>query len=71
METWSVEKWKEAYGFDMGSEGFASQMDKFIGSKFRNPTNPKVGFAIANYDNSRAKKVLEFLIMILYPEKPT
>ena len=46
-------------------------MDKFIGGKFRNAANPKDGFTIANCKDSRAKRVLEFLISILYPEKPT
>ena len=53
----------------MGGEGFASRTDKFIGGKFWNAANPKDGFAIANYKDSKAKKVLEFLIPILYPEK--
>ena len=55
----------------MGGEGFASQMDKLIGGKFRNAANPKDGFAIADCEDSRAKRVLEFLIPILYPKKPT
>ena len=46
-------------------------MDKFIGGKFRNAANLKDGFAIADCEDSRAKRVLEFLIPILYPEKPT
>ena len=70
-ETWGAERWREAYGFSTGGEGFASRTDKFIGGKFRNTANPKDGFAIANYEDSRAKRVLEFLIPILYPEKPT
>ena len=55
----------------MGGERFASRTDKFIGSKFQNPANPKDGFAIADCEDSRAKKVLEFLIPIIYPKKPT
>ena len=66
-----MEKWKEAYGFSAGEEGFASRTDKFIGKKFRNAANPKDGFAIADCEDSRAKRVLEFLIPILYLEKPT
>ena len=54
-----------------GGEGFASQTDKFIGGKFHNVANPKDGFAIADCEDSRAKRVLEFHIPILYPEKPT
>ena len=71
LETWDAGKWREAYGFSAGGEGFASRTDRFIGGKFRNAANPKDEFAIANYEDSRAKRVLEFLIPILYPEKPT
>ena len=70
-ETWDTGRWREAYGFSVGGEGFASKMDKFIGGKFQNAANPKDGFAIADCEDSRAKRVLEFLIPILYPEKPT
>ena len=70
-ETWDAGRWREAYGFSAEGDGFASKTDKFIGGKFRNATNPKDGFAIANCKDSRAKRVLEFLIPILYLEKPT
>ena len=70
LESWSVEKWREAHGFSTGGEGFASRIDKFIGGKFRNATNPQDRFALADYEDSRAKRILEFLIPILYPEKP-
>ena len=70
-ETWGAKRWREAYGFSTEGEGFASRTDKFIGGKFQNPANPKDGFAIADCEDSRAKRVLEFLIPILYPEKPT
>ena len=46
-------------------------MDKFLGSKFQNLVNPKDEFAIADYKDTRAKRVLEFLIPIFYPKKPT
>ena len=68
LEAWDAEKWREAYGFSAGGEGFASRTDKSIGGKFRNTANPKDGFAIADYEDSKAKRVLEFLIPILYPE---
>ena len=32
--------------------------------------NPKDGFAVADYEDVWAKRVLEFLILILYLEKP-
>ena len=57
--------------FDMEGEGFASTTNKFIGGKFRNSVNPKDRFAIADCEDVRAKRILEFLIPILYSEKPT
>ena len=33
--------------------------------------NPKDGYAVSDCKDFRAKQVLEFLIPILYPEKPT
>ena len=62
-EAWDAEKWREAYGFSARGEGFASRTDKFIGGKFWNAANPKDGFAITDYEDSRAKRVLEFLIL--------
>ena len=70
-ETWDAGKWREAYVFSAGAEGFAFQTDRFIGGKFRNAANPKDRFAIADCEDSRAKRMLEFLIPILYLEKPT
>ena len=66
-KTWGAERWREAYGLSTGGEGFASRTDKFIGGKFRNAANPKDGFTIIDCEDSRAKRVLEFLIPILYP----
>ena len=71
LEKWSAKKWREAYGFGMGGKGFTSRIDKFIGGKFENSVNLKDGFAVAYYEDAKAKKVLEFFIPILYPEKPT
>ena len=55
----------------MGGKRFASKTNKFIGKKFQNPVNPKDEFAIVDCKDARAKRVLEFLIRILYSKKPT
>ena len=47
-----------------------SRTDKFLGGKFWDLVNPKDGFAVADCKDIQAKKVLEFLILILYLEKP-
>ena len=55
----------------MGGNGFVSKIDNFIEEKFWNPVNPKVKFVVVECKDVRAKKVLEFLIPILYLKKPT
>ena len=55
---WTIEKWREAYGFLVGGKGFASRTDKFINGNFWNPVNPKDGFAIADCADMQAKRVL-------------
>ena len=49
----------------------ATRSKKGCEGKFFNPVNPKDGFAMAECKDVRAQRVLEFLVLILYPEKPT
>ena len=49
----------------------ASRTDRFIDSKFSARMNPKDGFAVADCKEARARRVLEFLVPLLYLEKPT
>ena len=71
LEIWTVKKWRETYDFLKGGEGFASRTGKFIGGKFWNLVNPNDGFTVADCEDVQAKRVLEFLIPVLYLEKPT
>ena len=49
----------------------ASRTDRFIDGKFSGQVNPKDGYAVVDCKEPRARKVLEFLVPLLYPEKPT
>ena len=46
-------------------------LEKFVDGKFKNPVSPKDGYVVPDCKDMRAKLVLEFLVPILYPEKPT
>ena len=52
-------------------EGMASRTDWFIDGKLSAQVNPKDGFAEAYCKEARARRVQEFLVPLLYPEKPT
>ena len=70
-EKWTVKEWRKVYGFAREREGMASQTDQFIEGKFSGQVNPKDGYAVVDCKEPRARNVLEFLVSLLYPEKPT
>lgn len=70
-EAWTAEQWAEVYNFPKKRNGWASQTDKFGSSKFSNPVNPKDGFVVSNCVNLPKRRVLKFVVPMLYPEKPT
>ena len=49
----------------------ASRSDRFINGKFSAWVNPKDGYAVSECKETRARRVLEFLVPLLYLEKPT
>ena len=70
-EKWTALVWRETYGFKLEGYGWASRTDKYIVGQFSKSVNPKDGYAVSDCNDFRAKQVLEFLIPILYLEKPT
>jgi len=60
----------EVYGFKKTGSWLASSTDKYANGKFQNSVNAKEGYAISDCRNDRYRRVLEFLILILYPEMP-
>ena len=52
-------------------KGMASRTNRFINGKFSALVKPKDGFAVSECKDGKARQVLEFLVPILYLEKPT
>ena len=71
LEKWSAKEWRKVYGFAREDEGMASRTERFIDGKFSGRVNPKDGYEVVDCKEPRARKVLEFLVPLLYPEKPT
>ena len=71
LEKWTAELWAEMYNFPKERRGWAYWTDKFAFGKFSTPVNPKDGYAIADCENPRERRVLEFVVPIPYLEKPT
>ena len=68
---WTAKEWRKVYNFGRGGEGMASRTDRFIDGMFCGKVNPKDGYAVADCRDPRVRRVLEFLVPLLYPEKPT
>ena len=71
LAKWTAKEWRKVYGFVREGEGMASWTDRFIDGKFSGWVNPKDGYAVVDCKEPRAKRVLEFLVPLLYLEKPT
>ena len=67
---WTAKEWRKD-GFGRRGEGMASRTDQYIDGMFSGHVNPKDGYAVADCKDPRVKRVLEFLVPLLYPKKPT
>jgi hypothetical protein len=67
---WSEECWKEVYNFSTGGGGLAGRKDEYVRDCFKELPSPKDGYVIEDCTDPRHKRVLAFLVPILYPEKP-
>jgi hypothetical protein len=67
---WTEECWREVYNFSTGGGGMAGRKDEYVKDCFQALPSPKDGYAIEDCTDARHRRVLEFLVPILYPEKP-
>ena len=68
---WTSDTWCEVYGFKMGiKEGWAGRKDGLFAGKFTEEVDPKEGFYPGKCRNPRERRMLEFMMPILNPEKP-
>ena len=49
----------------------ATRAERFAEGKFANSPHPKDGYPLPECKDSRTRQMLEFVVLILYPQKPT
>ena len=49
----------------------ANRTNQYIEGKFRSEADPKDGFPVRECRDSRERRLLEFLVSIVHPDKPT
>ena len=70
-EEWTAGVWREVYNFLPGGGGMANRTDKYVEGKFLHEVDPKDGFPVRECKDAREHRLLEFLVSILHPDKPT
>jgi hypothetical protein len=58
------------YHFGKGGGGLAGRKDEYVKECFRDLPSPKDGYSIDDCKDPRHKRLLAFLVPIVYPEKP-
>ena len=69
-DKWIADSWAEVYGFQKEGRIVAGRTDRWIDDKFRSLINSKDGHAVDDCINPREQRILEFVVPIIYPEKP-
>jgi hypothetical protein len=67
---WTEECWREVYHFSKGGGGLAGKKDEYVKECFKDLSNPKDGYSIDDCKDPRHRRLLAFLVPIVYPEKP-
>ena len=70
-EEWTAGVWREVYNFQLGGSGLANWTDLYIEGKFQNDADPKDGFPVRDCMDPRERRLLEFIVPIVHPDKPT
>ena len=70
-EEWTTDISREVYDFQPGGSGLAHRTDLYIKGKFRNDADPKDGFPVRDCMDPKERRLLEFVVPIVHPDKPT
>ena len=71
LKEWTAKIWRRVYNFLPRRNGMAKWTDKFVEGKFLHDVDSKDGFPVRECRNARERRVLEFQVPIVHPDKPT
>ena len=66
---WVANQWRKTYGFSADGNGFCARNEDFTQGRFFNPAHSKDGYLVSDCKNLKCRRVLEFLVSILLPDK--
>ena len=70
-QLWTADLWRDTYRFPRGGFGLANRMEGHHEGRFMHQVDPKDGYSVSDCRVDRNRRLLEFLIPIVHPDKPT
>ena len=66
---WTTVTWRKTYGFGPDGAGFCARNEDFTPGRFSGPVHSKDRYLMNDCSNPRVRRVLEFLVSIMFPDK--
>ena len=70
-QLWTADLWQDTYSFPRGGSGLSNQMEGYHEGRFMHQVDPKDRYSVGDCQNDRQQRLLEFLVSIIHPDKPT
>ena len=70
-QLWTAKLWRDTYNFPRGGSGLSNRMEGYHKGCFMHQGDPKDGYFVGDCRNNRQRRMLEFLVPIVHPDKPT
>ena len=70
-QLWTAELWWDTYNFLRGGSGLSNRMEGYHKGRFLHQVDSKDGYSVGDCRNNRQQRMLEFLVPIIHPDKPT
>ena len=70
-QLWTADLWHDTYSFPRGGSGWSNRMEGHHEGRFMHQVDPKDRYSVGDCRNDRQRRLLEFLVPIVHPDKPT
>ena len=70
-QLWTADLWRQTYRFPRGGSGLSNRTEGHHEGRFMHQVDPKDGYSVSDCRVDRHRRLLEFLIPIVHPDKPT
>ena len=70
-QLWTADLWRDTYQLPRGGSGLSNRMEGHHEGRFMHQVDPKDGYSVSDCRVDRHRRLLEFLVPIVHPDKPT